>query len=564
MLKIISATLSFGRSPKKGKNSQGDTPDRAPSVPNSASKAVARQLSFTRQKTSEAAAPSTAAASDATSAGATSSGSVPTPPQLDFDLVMGDVDGYAQLLSFMERENTEENMLFVVEATRWRAAAAEFEAIETIEDRELIEEAETILDTFIDSGAAFELILPLDIARPLHQAKEVRATMFDDAIAEMHARVQRDSFVRFQATKAAGALASTHPHLLKVEETPSSAVGVTNLSFVTSSSAPATASPATNAPAAASAVAAPATAAAPGADNADADDAVNVNADDAQHNADDARVAAGVGIRHDAVNVQATRATEAARAPQRAQARQKEAGGITEAKAAEAKAAEVKAAEAKAAVASEPEEVAKRERVIELIKAAVSEILTAAEMPSMKMAIKAASAEAKKALSQDSALPPLDKVELEKLARDAYKLALKAKEEPPLPKVAMSDQVEASQPPRAPDAAAQPPGEPRDVPRDVLMPGAEDDEDEPVTTYVIAAEAAPTVSKLLGELVSAGDPLTDELLAGLRNVLEFDKDMLDDQLRLHLLDDGFVERRLASQLVPASPGLTSSVSGDDL
>ena len=324
MLKIISATLSFGRSPKKGKNSQGDTPDRAPSVPNSASKAVARQLSFTRQKTSEAAAPSTAAASDATSAGATSSGSVPTPPQLDFDLVMGDVDGYAQLLSFMERENTEENMLFVVEATRWRAAAAEFEAIETIEDRELIEEAETILDTYIDSGAAFELILPLDIARPLHQAKEVRATMFDDAIAEMHARVQRDSFVRFQATKAAGALASTHPHLLKVEETPSSAVGVTSSSFVTSSSAPATASPATNAPAAASAVAAPATAAAPGADNADADDA------------DDARVAAGVGIRHDAVNVQATRATEAARAPQRAQARQKEAGGITEAKAAEA------------------------------------------------------------------------------------------------------------------------------------------------------------------------------------------------------------------------------------
>ena len=69
---------------------------------------------------------------------------------------------------------------------------------------------------------------------------------------------------------------------------------------------------------------------------------------------------------------------------------------------------------------------------------------------------------------------------------------------------------------------------------------------------------------MLGYPVSAGDPLTDELLAGLRNVLEFDKDMLDDQLRLHLLDDGFVERRLASQLVPASPGLTSSVSGDDL
>ena len=420
--------MSFGRSPKKGQNTTpalGDTPDRAQSVPNSASKAVARQLSFTRQKTSEAAAPSPAAASDATSAGGSSSGSVPTPPQLDFDLVMGDVDGSAQLLSFMERENTEETLHFLVEAMRWRAAAAEFEAIEAIEDLELKEEAEAILVSYIDSGAEFELVLPMDIARPLHEAKEVRATMFDDAITEVHARVQRDSFVRFQATKAARALASTSPHLLKVEETPSSAVGGI------SSSAPATVSAVTNAPAATSAVAAPASAAAPGADDADADDA---------------RAAAGVGARHDAVP--AARATEAETAPKKARVRQKEAGGITDAKVAEAKVAdakvaEAKVAEAKVAEAGGPEDVAVRERVVELIKAAVSERVTAVEMPSMKMAIKAASAEAKKALALDSALSPFDKVELEKIAREAYKLGMRAKEEPPPPQVAMTDQVAA-------------------------------------------------------------------------------------------------------------------------
>jgi hypothetical protein len=213
-----------------------------------------------------------------------------------------------------------------------------------------------------------------------------------------------------------------------------------------------------------------------------------------------------------------------------------------------AKVADAKAAEAKVAEAGGPEDVAERERVVELIKAAVSERLTAVEMPSMKMAIKAASAEAKKALAQDSALSPFDKVELEKIAREAYKLGMRAKEEPPPPQVAMTNQVEPIQTPRAPDTAAQPPG------------GAAEDKDVPITTYVIAAEAAPMVSKLLGKLVSAGNPLSDELLAAFRIVLEVEEDMLDDELRSQLLADGFVERRLASQLVPASPGLSASVS----
>ena len=74
---------------------------------------------------------------------------------------------------------------------------------------------------------------------------------------------------------------------------------------------------------------------------------------------------------------------------------------------------------------------AKRERVIELIKAAVSEAVSAAEEPSVKVAIEAASAEAKKALAEDmtGTLKPFGKEELENLARDAYKVAIKGKKE---------------------------------------------------------------------------------------------------------------------------------------
>ena len=74
---------------------------------------------------------------------------------------------------------------------------------------------------------------------------------------------------------------------------------------------------------------------------------------------------------------------------------------------------------------------AKRERVIELIKAAVSEAVSAAEEPSVKVAIEAASAEAKKALAEDmtGTHKPFGKEELENLARDAYKLAIKGKKE---------------------------------------------------------------------------------------------------------------------------------------
>ena len=107
--------------------------------------------------------------------------------------------------------------------------------------------------------------------------------------------------------------------------------------------------------------------------------------------------------------------------------------------------------------------------------------------------------------------------------------------------------------------AAHAPREPAEVKadsegRDAMVEAlATAHEDEPVT-YVIAAESAPDVSELLGESVSAGDPLTDELLAALRAVLEIDEDVLDEQLRSQLLADGFVdERRLAPPFVPPAP-----------
>ena len=87
-----------------------------------------------------------------------------------------------------------------------------------------------------------------------------------------------------------------------------------------------------------------------------------------------------------------------------------------------------------------------------------------------------------------------------------------------------------------------------------------DSEDESFT-YVIAAESAPDVSELLGESVSAGDMLTDELLAALRAALEVEEDVLDEQLRSRLLADGFVDkRRMAPPFVPPATGASPAAA----
>jgi len=72
---------------------------------------------------------------------------------------------------------------------------------------------------------------------------------------------------------------------------------------------------------------------------------------------------------------------------------------------------------------------AKRERVTELVSNAVKEAVAAAEEPSVKMAIDVATSEAKKALDEDmtGTLKAFSKAELENLARDAYKAAMKGK-----------------------------------------------------------------------------------------------------------------------------------------
>jgi hypothetical protein len=72
---------------------------------------------------------------------------------------------------------------------------------------------------------------------------------------------------------------------------------------------------------------------------------------------------------------------------------------------------------------------AKRERVIDLVKSAVKEATMADAEPSVKKAIEIATAEAKKALDEDmtGTLKPFGKTELENLARDAYKVAMKSK-----------------------------------------------------------------------------------------------------------------------------------------
>ena len=76
--------------------------------------------------------------------------------------------------------------------------------------------------------------------------------------------------------------------------------------------------------------------------------------------------------------------------------------------------------------------------------------------------------------------------------------------------------------------------------------GASEASLQPVA-YVFTAQSAPEVSEQLGVSVSAGDPLTDELLAALREALQVPAAMTEDQLKQALLAQEFVER------APAAP-----------
>ena len=59
--------------------------------------------------------------------------------------------------------------------------------------------------------------------------------------------------------------------------------------------------------------------------------------------------------------------------------------------------------------------------------------------------------------------------------------------------------------------------------------------------YVFTAEAASDVKEQLGVTLSAGDPLTDQLLATVRDALDVPASMTNDQLKAPLVAQGFLE-----------------------
>jgi hypothetical protein len=76
--------------------------------------------------------------------------------------------------------------------------------------------------------------------------------------------------------------------------------------------------------------------------------------------------------------------------------------------------------------------------------------------------------------------------------------------------------------------------------------------EQPVA-YVFTASAAPEVSEQLSVSVSAGDPLTDKLLAALRDALGVPAAMSDNQFKEALQAQGFVERKSASSSATSAP-----------
>jgi hypothetical protein len=59
--------------------------------------------------------------------------------------------------------------------------------------------------------------------------------------------------------------------------------------------------------------------------------------------------------------------------------------------------------------------------------------------------------------------------------------------------------------------------------------------------YVFTAQAASDVREQLGVTLSAGDPLTDPLLAAMREGLQVPASMTNDQLKAALVAQGFLE-----------------------
>jgi hypothetical protein len=70
---------------------------------------------------------------------------------------------------------------------------------------------------------------------------------------------------------------------------------------------------------------------------------------------------------------------------------------------------------------------------------------------------------------------------------------------------------------------------------------------------VFTASAAPEVSEQLSVSVSAGDPLTDKLLAALRDALGVPAAMSDNQFKEALQAQGFVERKSGSSSATSAP-----------
>ena len=80
--------------------------------------------------------------------------------------------------------------------------------------------------------------------------------------------------------------------------------------------------------------------------------------------------------------------------------------------------------------------------------------------------------------------------------------------------------------------------------------------------YVFTAEAASDVKEQLGVTLSAGDPLTDPLLATVRDALDVPASMTNDQLKAPLVAQGFLEGKtdesgLSNGLSNANPSAST-------
>ena len=136
----------------------------------------------------------------------TSSIVISTLTGLNFEQLMHDEKGVDLLVAFAKKEYSEENVLFWIDAKRFRE----------LQGREAAALGASIIDRFLCADAEMMVNLPSQLSAPFRKSSarcsyKYSRKMFDKQAREIKRMVERDTFSRFKLTDEAMRLVTERP-----------------------------------------------------------------------------------------------------------------------------------------------------------------------------------------------------------------------------------------------------------------------------------------------------------------------------------------------------------------